>query len=76
MQDAITLSDCGSSEHTLIFPYPGNPKNAECSRGLQRESNTRAWAGQTARLRSCGAIVGHHPGHRTVCMPDGRFDRL
>jgi soluble lytic murein transglycosylase-like protein len=58
MQDAITLSDCGSSEHTLIFPYRGNLKNAECSRGLQRESNTRAWAGQTARLRSCGAIVG------------------
>jgi hypothetical protein len=57
MQGAITPSDSGSSEHTLILHYRGSLKNAECSRRLQRESNTRAWAGQTARLRSRGAIV-------------------
>lgn len=58
MQDVITPStDCGSSEHTLIFPYRGSLKNAECSRGLQRESHTRAWAGQIVSLRSRGAIV-------------------
>ena len=57
MRDAITPSDSGSSEHTLILPYRGSLKNAECSRGLQRESNTRAWASQTAWLRSRGAIV-------------------
>ena len=57
MQDAITLSDCGSSEHTLILPYRGRLKNAGCPRGLQRESGTRAWAGQTVRLRPRGAIA-------------------
>jgi soluble lytic murein transglycosylase-like protein len=57
MQDAITSSDCGSSEHTLIVPYRGSLKNAGCSRGLQRESHTRAWAWQIVPLRSRGAIV-------------------
>ena len=54
--DTTPSTDCGSSEPALIFPYRGSPKNAECSHGLQRESNTHAWAGQTARLRSRGAI--------------------
>jgi hypothetical protein len=57
MQDAITLSDCGSSEHILIFPYRGSLKNAECPRDLQSESHTRAWARQIVRFRSRGAIV-------------------
>ena len=58
MQDVITPStDCGSSEHTLIFPYRGSLKNAECSRGLQRKSHTRAWAGQIVSLRSRGTIA-------------------
>ena len=58
MQDTITLSDCGSSEHTLIFPYRGSLKNAECPRDLQSECHTHAWAQQIVRLRSRGAIVG------------------
>jgi soluble lytic murein transglycosylase-like protein len=58
MQDVITPStDCSSSEHTLIFPYRGSLKNAECSRGLQHDSHTRAWARQIVPLRSPGAIV-------------------
>jgi soluble lytic murein transglycosylase-like protein len=58
MPDAVTPStDCGSFEHTLIFPYRGSLKNAECSRGLQRKRHTHAWAGQAARLRSRGVIA-------------------
>ncbi|MBR0963991.1 lytic transglycosylase domain-containing protein [Bradyrhizobium diazoefficiens] len=58
MQDVVTPStDFSSSEHTLIFPYRDSPKNAECSRRLQRKCHTRAWARQTVRLRSLAAIA-------------------
>jgi soluble lytic murein transglycosylase-like protein len=58
MQDAITLStNCGSSQHTLFFPYRDSLKNAECSRGLQGKCHVRTWAGQIVRLRSPGAIA-------------------
>jgi soluble lytic murein transglycosylase-like protein len=58
MQDVIAPStDCGSSEHTLIFPYRCSLRNADCSHGLQRESHTRAWARRIVRLRYRGAIV-------------------
>jgi hypothetical protein len=72
MQDAITLSDRGSSEHTLIFPYRGSLKNADCPRDLQSESHTRV----SARLTFARSDCTHCHGHRTVCMPDGRFDSL
>jgi len=58
MQDAITLStNCGSTPHTLFFPYRGSLKHAECSRGLQGKCHIRTWAGQIVRLRSRGAIA-------------------
>jgi soluble lytic murein transglycosylase-like protein len=58
MQDVITPStDCSSPEHTLIFPYRGSLKNAECPRNVQPACNTQAWARQIVRLRSRGAIV-------------------
>jgi soluble lytic murein transglycosylase-like protein len=58
MQDAITLStNCGSSPHTLFFPYRDSLKHAECSRGLQGKCHIRTWAGQIVRLRSRGAIA-------------------
>jgi soluble lytic murein transglycosylase-like protein len=58
MQDAITLStNCGSSPHTLFFPYRDSLKHAECSRGLQGKCHIRTWAGHIVRLRSRGAIA-------------------
>jgi soluble lytic murein transglycosylase-like protein len=55
MQDAITLStNCGSSPHTLFFPYRDSLKHAECSQG---KCHIRTWAGQIVRLRSRGAIA-------------------
>jgi len=58
MQDAITLStNCGSSPHTLFFPYRDSLKYAECSRGLQGKCHIRTWAAQIVRLRSRGAIA-------------------
>jgi soluble lytic murein transglycosylase-like protein len=55
MQDAITLStNCGSSPHTLFFPYRDSLKHAERSQG---KCHIRTWAGQIVRLRSRGAIA-------------------
>jgi hypothetical protein len=53
MQDGTTPSiDCGSSEHTLIFPYRDGPKHGERPRGLQLNSDTHALSGPIGRLRS------------------------
>jgi soluble lytic murein transglycosylase-like protein len=58
MQCDTTLSaDRGSSEHALIFPYRGSPKNAERPSGLRRKSQIRAWVRQPGRSRSGRTIA-------------------
>jgi soluble lytic murein transglycosylase-like protein len=52
MQDRITPpTDCGSSCPALAFPFRSGPNDAEHSRGLQRDSQTRASTGPIERLR-------------------------
>lgn len=50
--DTTPSTDCGSSEHALIFPYWSGPRKAELPHFSQRKSPTPAWAAPIVRLRA------------------------